>query len=116
MEDLFNTEPQEPYEMSKKEFFEKTKKVLNKIYNSYSQGWQSRLLKDDEYPDESVCDKCTGYGSFIENGEEWECVQDREQGECFHRFCDYEQVVNDLEIHLQFGDVLDLLSVDKIID
>lgn len=50
---------------------------------------------------------------FLENGEEKDCVQDREQGDCFHRFCDYEQVGMDLETHL--GDITDLLSVDEII-
>jgi hypothetical protein len=49
----------------------------------------------------------------LENGEEKDCVQDREQGDCFHRFCDYEQVGMDLETHL--GDITDLLSVDEII-
>jgi hypothetical protein len=114
LEDLFKIEPQEPYKMTQKEFVEKTKTVLNKICNSYSQGWQSRLLRDDEHPEESVCDKCTGCGIFTDNGDEKECVQDREQGDCFHRFCDYEQVGMDLEAHLE--DMFDLLSVDEIIN
>jgi hypothetical protein len=114
LEDLFNIEPQEPYKMSQKEFVTKTKDVLEKIYNAYSQGWQSRVLRDGEHPEESVCDKCIGCGIFIENGEEKECVQDREQGDCFHRFCDYEQVGMDLETHL--ADISDLLSVDEIVN
>ena len=114
IEDFFKIEPQEPYKMSQKEFVEKTKAVLNKICNSYSQGWQSRVLKDGERPDESVCDKCTGCGKFMENGEEKECVQDREQGDCFHRFCDYEQVGMGLDAHLE--DMFDLLSVDEIVN
>ena len=114
IDDLFKIEPQEPYKMSQKEFVEKTIAVLSKICNSYSKGWQSRVLIDGEYPDESVCDKCTGFGKFMENGEEKECVQDREQGDCFHRFCDYEQVGMDLEAHLE--DMFDLLSVDEIVN
>lgn len=109
IDDLFKIEPEEPYKMDQKEFFEKTKSLLNKICNNYSQGWQSRPLRDGEHPEESVCDKCTGSGKFMDNGEEKECVQDREQGECFHRFCDYEQVGMDLENHL--GEMFDLLSV-----
>lgn len=112
IDDFFKIEPQEPYKMSQKEFVKKTKSVLEKIYNAYSQGWQSRVLKDGEYPDESICDKCTGCGVFLENGEERDCVQDKEQGYCFYRFCDYEQVGMDLETHL--GDIADLLSVDEI--
>ena len=114
IDDLFKIGPQEPYKMSQKEFVEKTKAVLNKICNSYSQGWQSRVLRDSELPDESVCDKCTDCGLFMDNGEEKECVQDREQGDCFHRFCDYEQVGMDLESHLE--DMFYLLSVDEIVN
>ena len=114
LEYLFKIEPQEPYKMSQKEFVEKTKSVLKKIYNAYSQGWESRVLRDGEHPEESVCDKCTGCGVFLENGEERDCVQDREQGDCFHRFCDYEQVGMDLECHLE--DMFDLLSVDEIVN
>jgi len=114
IEDFFKIEPQEPYKMSQKEFVSKTKAVLEKIYSAYLQGWQSRVLRDGEYPEESVCDKCTGCGLFMDNGEEKECVQDKEQGDCFHRFCDYEQVGMDLETHI--SDISDLLSVDEIVN
>jgi len=114
IEDLFKIEPQEPYKMSQKEFMSKTKDVLEKIYNAYSQGWQSRVLRDGEHPEESVCDKCTSCGLFMDNGEEKECVQDKEQGDCFHRFCDYEQVGMDLETHL--SDIAELLSVNEIVN
>jgi hypothetical protein len=112
MEDLFKIELQEPRRMNQKEFIEKTKSVLEKIYNVYSQGWQNRHLTDDEFPEESVCDKCTGCGLFIDNGEEKECFQHWENGDCYHRFCDYEQVGMDLENHIE--DICDLLSIDKI--
>ena len=114
IEDFFKIEPQEPYKMSQKEFVSKTKAVLEKIYSAYLQGWQSRVLRDGEYPEESVCDKCTSCGLFMDNGEEKECVQDKEQGDCFHRFCDYEQVGMDLETHI--SDISDLLSVDEIVN
>jgi hypothetical protein len=113
-DELFEFKPQEPIvKMSQKEFVEKTKAVLNKICDSYSQGWQSRVLRNGEYPDESVCDKCKGNGIFIVNGEERECVRDDEQGDCFRRFCDYEEVGMSLENYLD--DVFDLLSVNEII-
>jgi hypothetical protein len=114
IDDLFKIGDEEPYTMTQKEFVEKTKSLLEKIYSGYLQGWQSRVLFDEEYPEESICDKCTGCGIFLENGEERDCVQDREWGGCFHRFCDYEQVGMELETHL--GDIVDLLSVDKVID
>lgn len=111
-EDFWNNPIKAPYKMSQKEFVEKTRTVLDKICNSYSKAWQSRVLKSDEYPEESVCDKCTGFGTFIHNGEEKECFQDKEQGDCFHRLCDYKQVGMDLETHLDA--MFDLLSVDEI--
>ena len=112
LDDLFKIEPHEPYEMTQKDFIEKTKTVLEKIYSAYLQGWQSRVLRDGEHPDESVCNKCSGCGLFMDNGEEKECVQDREQGDCFHRFFDYEQVGMNLENHIE--EITDLLSVEQL--
>ena len=112
IDELFKAEPQKT--MIQMEFVEKTKSVLNKICNSYSQAGQSRILRDGEYPEESVCDKCTGCGLFMYNGEERECVQDRSQGHCFYRFCDYEQVGQSIETNLE--DMFDLLSVDEIVN
>lgn len=114
LEDLFKPDPEETRTMGQREFFERAKSVLEKIYSSYSQGWQNRVLMDDEFPEESVCEKCTGCGVFLENGEERECFQDREHGDCFHRFCDYEQVGLDLETHIE--EVCDLLSVDEVLN
>jgi len=112
MEDLFNTQVQ-PYIMSQKEYFEKTKAVLDKIVDSYSKGWKIRFLRDGEHPEESVCDECTGCGLFFYNGEEKECFRDTEQGDCFHRFCDYEQVGMDLESCME--DIFGLSAVDEIV-
>lgn len=114
-DDIFKTlqsEPEEPYRMSQKDFIDKAKAVLNKICNAYSQAWESRILEDGDFPEEDVRDKCAGYGVFVVNGEERECWQDGETGDCFYRFCDYEQVGIDLETHL--SDIFDLLSVDEI--
>lgn len=112
IDNLFKTEPQEPYKMSQNEFVEKTRAVLNKICDNYSQGWQSIVLVDGDYPEENICEKCTGVGVFLKNGEEKDCIQDKEQGDCFYRFCDYEQVGIGLEDNLE--DIFDLLSVDEI--
>lgn len=112
MEDLFNIEPTEPIRMSQEGFFIKTKALLEKIGNNYSQAWQDRALKDNEYPEESICDKCKGHGTFKENGEERDCYRDNEHGECYHRFCDYEQFGMNLESQLE--NLHELLSVDEL--
>ena len=87
MEEFFNIEPREPYKMTQSDFIEKTQKLLLNIESAYSRAWKSRALKDEEFPDELVCDKCTGCGTFKENGEERDCVQDSEMGWCY-RFAD----------------------------
>jgi hypothetical protein len=112
MDDLFKIESQEPIEMNQEEFFEKTKAVLGKIMASYSLAWQKRVLEDDEFPEEIVCKNCKGCGKFIYNDEEKECYQDDESGECYHRFCNYEELGIDIELCTH--NVLDLLCVDKI--
>ena len=112
-EDLFKIESTEPNRMSQKEFFEKTKEILSNLCGSYSKEWHVRALIDGEHPEESVCDKCTGIGCFIYNGVEKECFQNREQGDCYHRYLDTEQVITDLEANL--SDMFELLSIDEII-
>lgn len=113
-DDIFNLkeEIQEPINMSKDEFVEKTKKLLNYISNQYSKGWHSRRLKDKEYPEESVCDKCTGCGTFKLNEEDAECVADREEGECYVRYFDAEEF--GLEIEATMDDVYELLFIDNV--
>jgi hypothetical protein len=101
--------------MSSSKYLSKTKELLGKIEKEYSIAWQDRPLKDNEMPNEIICDRCDGCGVFLENGQEGEerdCFQDREQGECYHRYCDYEQV--GLEIESLIGCIHELLRVEKL--
>lgn len=107
-------EPREISKMNQIEFNNRTKKLLNNICDIYLHGWKSILLKDIEYPDENTCDKCNGCGLFMYNNEQKECFQDRELGDCFHRVCDYEQIVKDFENHLD--EVYELISVEEIVN
>jgi hypothetical protein len=113
VDDFFNSEPEQPNIMDSEEFFNKTKKLLTNFLNNYSQAWINRSLKDNEFPDESVCEKCTGCGSFkMENGEEGECFQSNSGDGCYQRFFDYEQFGLEAETHLD--EIMELVSVDKI--
>ena len=114
LDNFFNMteDKQEPINMSKDEFVEKTKKLLNYISDQYCKGWQSRALKDEEYPEESICDKCTGCGAFKLNNEDSECVRDYEQGECYVRYFDAEEF--GLEVEAIIEDMFELLYVDNI--
>ncbi len=112
IDDLFKIEPIKPHKMNSDEFFRKTKELLLIIDHKYSNAWQNRHLDDTEYPDESICNKCTGSGSFKSNEDIKDCYNRGEEGFCYHRFCDYEQVGMDLEDCL--GSIYELLSVDEI--
>ena len=117
MEYLFKLDDIEPIQrvtVSQKEFFEKTKFILEKIMYAYSSNTSYRRLGDEEYPDESICDKCEGCGTFKNlDGEEKECIKNREEGECYNRFVDFEEF--GLEIESQFKDIYELLCVDEIV-
>lgn len=112
--DIFNIPEQEKQQinMSKDEFVQKTKDFLNYISSKYCNNWKSRRLKDEEYPEESICDVCTGCGIFKMNGEEAECVADRIEGECYVRYFDAEEF--GLEIEEKLDDMYKLLEVDNI--
>ena len=117
--ELLKSQP--PIEMDKNEFYEKTHKMLNIIDNIYSKGWQNRSMQKSDYPEESICDKCTGEGVHKEGV--GQCFQNKEYGECFIRFCDYEQIGIELEEYLfnfnsnnsnENSDFYELISVEKI--
>jgi hypothetical protein len=113
-DDLFNLkeEPQEPINMAKDEFVAKTKKLLNYIADQYGKGWQSRRLTEEEYPEESICDKCKGCGTFKLHSEDAECTIDHEQGECYVRYFDAEEF--GLEVETCLDDIYELLYVDNV--
>ncbi|HPC09550.1 MAG TPA: hypothetical protein PLN85_00550 [archaeon] len=99
--------------MNQNEYFNKTKSLLTKIYTYYSQGWKHIPFKENEYPDEKICDECTGSNSFInDNNETIECIQNREEGECYYFYCDYEEIGFNLQNCI--NDILNLLLVDEI--
>lgn len=111
-EDLFKTSIEIPIEMSESEFYEKTKKLMQIFDSSYSNAWINKPLADSEYPEESICSKCTGCGIFKKNDTELECIQDKIEGMCYYRYCDYEQLGINVETHL--NSIYELLTVDKI--
>ena len=111
MDDFFLIEEPTLVFMKQDEFVSKTKTLLNKIADDYSKSWTSRTVRDAEYPEESICDKCTGCGTLTAgNGQTMDCVQDN--GDCFIRFMDYEQFSIDVEGKL--SDLYELLAVDAV--
>jgi hypothetical protein len=116
LEDFFNfkAEPKEPRRMSKEDFVKQTKLLLDKLHKSYFGAWANRSLEINEYPNGSICDKCKGCGEFIDKDETKECFRDDEQGQCFHRYCDYELV--GIELGERIDDILGLLNVDEVVN
>lgn len=113
-DDLFDLkeETQEPINMAKDEFVAKTKKLLAYIERSYGNGWKSRSLKDEEFPEENICDKCTGCGTFKLNNEDAECMMDYEDGQCVTVYFDSEEF--GLEVETCLDDIYELLYVDNV--
>jgi 23S rRNA A2030 N6-methylase RlmJ len=114
IDDFFNIkeEKYEPTNMSKDEFVDKTRKLLKHLDRHYTENWRSRPLKEEEFPNENICDKCTGCGIFKLKNEEAECTKDYEEGECYHRYFDAEEF--GLEVETCFDDIYELLFVDNV--
>ena len=113
MFDLFEvSEPIKLPKIKQSEFNALATKVLEGIATSYSQSWHSRPLKDEEFPDESICDKCTGCGTFKVDGEDKDCVQDKEQGWCYHRYQDAEEF--GMEVEAQLENIYGLIGIEIV--
>ncbi len=102
----------ENIEMDKDKYLIKTNEIFSILDNEYAKSWIKVRLSDFEYPEQSVCDKCTGCGTTIVNREEVECIADREEGECHYVMFDAE------EFGIRVGEVMnsiwDLLPVNKL--
>lgn len=108
-DNLFKVEPEKPNVMGANEYYNRSNKLFSIIDMLYSKAWKSKRLSDSEFPEEIVCDKCTSQGICIINGEEKDCYQDKENGDCFYTFFDSEEF--GLEIENTIGDIHELLSV-----
>jgi len=92
-------------------------RVLENIATSYSQSWHSRRLKYEEFPDESVCNKCTGCGEFkAANGDILECRQHYSEDDayCYHRYQDAEEFGKEVETELE--NIYGLIGIEIVAD
>jgi hypothetical protein len=108
--DIFACVSLEQPTIKQSEFNELVKKVLTNISNAYTSSWHSRLLKDEEFPDESICDKCKGCGEFKDiNGAVLECKQHYSEDDsyCYHRYMDAEEF--GLEVESEIENIENLL-------
>lgn len=118
MFDLFKvSEPIELPKIKQSEFNSLATKVLESIATSYNLSWHLILLKDEEFPDERVCDKCTGCGEFkAVNGDILECRQHYSEDDayCYHRYQDAEEF--GIEVEAQLENIHALLGIEIVSD
>lgn len=112
---LFDTNydlPVNDVEMDKDEYLDKVNQIFSIIDSTYSKAWTRVRLKDDEYPNEDICEKCTGCGSTIVNGETVECIANREEGECHYVLFDSDEF--GISVGELMSDIWELLPVNKL--
>lgn len=96
------------------EFNHRVINVLENIAKRYYESWHTRPLKDEEFPEESVCDKCTGCGTFVNREFRSDCFQDREEGWCYYRYQDAEEFGKEVEVELE--NIYGLLNIEIVSD
>ena len=114
MESIFDSIENETIKIKQSEFNVLATKILESIANSYAESFQSRPLKDEDFPDESICDKCTGCGTFKLDEESVECFQDKEQGWCYYRHQDIKGF--GVEVEAQMESIWGLFDIEIIPD
>lgn len=108
MDKLFDIDDIDVPKIKQSDFNTLAVKIFNNIASSYSESFVSKQLKDGEFPDENVCDKCTGCGTFILGDENKECFQDKEGGACYYRLQDFNGFA--LEVEAQMEDIWKIIS------
>jgi hypothetical protein len=89
-------------EFTKDEFINKARSVLNSILDLYTQSWYSRILSEDE-SEIAPCEGCKGDGCFLFKDEEVNCIQDKEEGECYERLFDEDGFISGMTDDIIFG-------------
>jgi hypothetical protein len=120
LEDIFGIDVKEDDDSPKirqSDFNEHVKKLLKNISNSYNDSWHDRRLDDIEFPNQSVCNKCTGCGEFKSiNGQILECRQYNSEDDsyCYHRFQDSKEFGEEVESELD--SIWGLMGIEIVSD
>lgn len=113
--DFWNDQPEEEEvcRMDPAEYFKKSQAVFEKLSSDFFGSFSWVHMKDGDYPSEDICDKCTGCGLFHDsNGDEKECVIDREEGECFTQVWDFTEMCENAGNYME--DLMELLMVQEL--
>ena len=122
MEDIFNTdftmeENSQPPKMTKDEFIQKTRSMLQAIMDGYSINWKDKYSEEDEESEENTCTRCNGF-LYIEQGGvgDVDCPSCNGTGLNSERVFDTENFVEFIEHDVIFGKqpFLDLLHCEIV--
>lgn len=116
IESLFrnnNFEEHKNITCSKEQYLKTSKTIFETISNSYSSSFKKEHLTDEQFPDESVCDKCKGCGTFINGGIETDCYNNPEYGYCSYTYFDSELFIENFNNVMPMLD--DLLQYNKLV-
>ena len=121
MEDIFNTdftmeENSQPPKMTKDEFIQKTRSMLQAIMDGYSSNWKDKFNEDDE-SEENTCSRCNGFLYICEGGGgDVDCPSCNGTGLNGERVFDTENFVEFIEHGVIFGEqpFLDLLHCEIV--
>lgn len=121
MEDIFNTdftmeENSQPPKMTKDEFIQKTRSMLQAIMDEYSSNWKDKFDEDDE-SEENTCSRCNGFLYICEGGVgDVDCPSCKGTGLNSERVFDTENFVSFIEHDVIFGEhpFLDLLHCEIV--
>ena len=107
MEDIFNTdftmeENSQPPKMTKDEFIQKTRSMLQAIMDGYTINWKDKYSEEDE---ENTCTRCNGF-LYIEQGGvgDGDCPSCNGTGLNSERVFDTENFVEFIEHGVIFGE------------
>ena len=120
MEDIFDTyftmeENSQPPKMTKDEFIQKTRSMLQTIMDGYSSNWKDKFDEDDE-SEENTCSRCGGFTQIEQGGETVDCTSCNGTGLSSERVFDTENFMEFMEHDVIFGEqpFLDLLHCEIV--
>ena len=122
MEDIFNSdftteESLELPKMTKDEFIQKTRSMLQVIMDGYSSNWKDKYNEEDEENEENTCSRCNGFLYICEGGVgDVDCPSCKGTGFNNERIFDAENFIEFVEHDVIFGEqpFLDLLYCEIV--
>jgi hypothetical protein len=121
MEDIFDNdftmdgENSQPPKMTKDQFIQKTRSMLQAIMDGYSSNWKDKFDEEDE-SEENTCTRCGGFTQIEQGGEIVDCTSCGGTGMNCERVFDTENFVEFIEHGVIFGEqpFLDLLHCEIV--